>query len=149
MFGKSRPGSGRPEDQNGRRRRCGTCHKSLVSGRWSAVRPCIYRILFTFHCSPFTKMWHVPHLKQAAFSRAEMALRERAFGIRGTRFCRFVARFDRGKIGPILGQNDTHSTHSDHYPPHPAYPAPPDPSPRRSCRILHRPTPFGLYSSNI
>jgi len=87
-------------------------------------------------------MWHVPHLKGLTFCRAEMALRERAFDLRGTRFWRFVARFEGVKNGPILGQNDTYSTHADSDPAHPTYPAPPAPSPTRSCRILHHPTPF-------
>ena len=94
---------------------CGTCHIAVVSGRWPVVRPSIYRALFTFHCSPFTRMWHVPHLRHQVFSRAEKGSRERAFDIRGTRFCHFVARLEGVKNGPILGQNDTYSTHSDRF----------------------------------
>ena len=75
----------------------------MVSGRWSVVRRRIYRIFITFLDSPFTKMWHVPHLRYPGFCRAEMALRERAFSIRGTRFCRFVARLEGVKKWPHFG----------------------------------------------
>ena len=70
------------------------CHIAVVSGRWSVVRPCIYRALFTFHCSPFTKMWHVPHLNGQYLARALLGMEERAFGLQS-------ARLEGVKNGPI------------------------------------------------
>ena len=129
--------------------RCGTCHITVDNGQWIVDNdPINTGQLSIFRYQLSTELWHVPHLKQAAFSRAELVSRERAFSIRGTRFWPFVARFDGVKNSPILGQNDTYPTHSDCFSDGSASPTHPDPPTWRSCRLLHRPMPFWSRSRN-